>query len=267
MRIWYQSLVEDAPGSTYFTGLAARARAIARPGTEVRFAGMPPGTYGGKTPAEVVIYPYLMSLHHQSILDNAYRAQREGYDVFVVGSVQDPALDEARSLVEIPVVGYGESAMLVSCMLARKFAVVLFQPGMDQIMDMRIEKLGLAARALSTNIVDVTFGDVTHALDTPGAIVARFEAAARHAIAHGADAIIPGQLYLREAVARAGLQRIDQVPVVDGLATTLKCAEMMHDLHALGIAVSRHGAASARPTDPMIEHARRLHGRGRLHEN
>jgi|SRR5581483_944632 len=262
MRIWYQSLVEDDPTSTYFAGLANRARVIARPGTEVRFAGMPPGTYNGRTPADVVVYPYLMALHHHSILDNAYRAEREGYDVFVLGSVQDPAIEEARSLLNIPVVGYGESAMLVACMLGRKFAVVLFQHGMDEIMDMRIEKLGLASRALSTSLVNVTFGNVTQALDTPAVLVAQFEAAARHAITHGADAIIPGQLYLSEAVARAGLQRIDEVPIVDGLTTTLKCAEMMHDLHALGIAVSRHGAANARPTDEMIEHARQFHRRG-----
>lgn len=261
-RIWYQSLVEADPGSAYFTGMRERAALIARPGTTVEFVGMPAGTYAGRTPADVVVYPYLMALHHHSILDHAYTAQRQGFDVFVVGSVQDPAIEEARGLLRIPVVGYGESAMHVACMLGRKFAVVVFQHRMDQIMDMRIARLGLAERAIPTRLMDATFDDVTHALAEPEQLVARFRTAATTAIGQGAEAIIPGQLYLSEALARAGIQRIDDVPVIDALTVTLKAAEMMHDLATLGITVSRRGVTNALPDDALIEHARRMHHRG-----
>ena len=74
LRIWYQSLVEADPGSAYFTGMRERAARIARPDTTVDFVGMPGDTYAGRTPADVVVYPYLMSLHHHSILDHAYGA-------------------------------------------------------------------------------------------------------------------------------------------------------------------------------------------------
>jgi Asp/Glu/hydantoin racemase len=242
--------------------LGERARATARADTAIDFVGMPPGTYGGKTPADVVVYPYLMSLHHQSILDNAYTAQRRGYDVFVIGSVQDPAIDEARGLLRIPVVGYGEAAMHVACMLGRKFAVIVFQHRLDQIMDMRIERLGLASRALSTRLLGVSFDDVAEGLRTPDRLVERFLAAAREAVRAGAEAIIPGQLYLSEAVVRAGVRRIDDVPIVDAMSVTIKSAEMMHDLAALGITVSRRGVTNALPDDDMIEHARALHRRG-----
>ena len=225
MRIWYQSLTEESGLPVYFDGMRERARRIARADTEVDFVGMPAGTYGGKAPANVVVYPYLMSLHHQSILDNAYTAQQHGYDVFVLGSVQDPAIDEARSLLRIPVVGYGESAMHVGCMLGRKFGIVVFQHRLDQIMDMRIERLGLGTRAVATGLMGVSFEDVGNALKDPGKVLGLFETAARQAIERGAEAIIPGQLYLSEAVARAGLARIDEVPVVDALTVTIKMAE------------------------------------------
>lgn len=55
--------------------------------------------------------------------------------------------------------------------------------------------------------------------------------------------------------------RIDEVPVVDGLAATLKMAEAMADLKGLGISVTRRGYAHARPSRDMIEHARRVHSR------
>ncbi len=156
MRIWYQSLVDGGRMPSYFDGLAERARRIARPGVEVRFASMPEGTYGGHVPADVVVYPYLMSLHVQTILDHALRAEAEGFDVFAVGSVQDPGLEEARSLLDIPVVGYGEAAMHFACTLGSRFVVIAFRDGFDQIMDLRIRRLGLAERALPTALMDMT---------------------------------------------------------------------------------------------------------------
>ena len=267
MRIWYQSLVEGGRVPSYFEGLAERARLIARPGVEVKFESMPEGVYGPHAPAEVVIYPYLMSLHIQFILDNALRAQAEGYDVFAVGSVQDPGLEEVRSLLDIPVVSYGEAAMHFACILASRFVVIAFQDGFDQMMDLRIRRLGLAERGLPTMIMDATFSDVGKAQGNPDdALVTRFIAKAREAIALGAEAIIPGQLYLSEAIARAGVTRIDEVPIIDGLVSTLKMAEAMADFKRFGISVTRRGYTHARPPADMVAYARRLHGRPEIPE-
>jgi Asp/Glu/hydantoin racemase len=227
MKIWYQSLVDGGRMPSYFDGLAARARKVARPGVEVRFASMPEGVYGGHTPADAVVYPYFMSLHIQHILDNALRAEAEGYDVFAIGSVQDPGMEEARSALDIPVVGYGEAAMHFACLLGSRFTVLAFRDGFDQIMDLRIQKLGLASRALPTMLMDTDFNAVGKAQSEPAQLVDLFQEVARKAIRQGAEAIIPGQLYLSEAVARAGVTRVDDVPVVDALAATLKMAEGM----------------------------------------
>lgn len=261
MRIWYQSLVDLGRSPGYFDGLAARAGTIARPGVDVVFHGLPEGTYGKHSPADVVVYPYLISLHVQFILDNALRAEAEGFDVFAVGSVQDPGLEEARSLVDIPVVGYGEAAMHFACALGSRFSVIAFQAGFDQIMDLRIRRLGLSERAIPTTLIDAGFSDVSQGLQEPGRLVEQFTEAARRAIRQGAEALIPGQLYLSEAIARAGVTRIDDVPIVDGLTATLKMAEAMADLKRLGISVTRRGYTHARPDPEMIEHARRMHGR------
>lgn len=261
MRIWYQSLVDGGRIPAYFDGLAERARRIARPGVEVRFAGMPQGAYGKHVPADVVIYPYLMSLQIQFILDNALQAEAEGYDVFAIGSVQDPALEEARSLLDIPVVGYGEAAMHFACTMGSRFVVVAFQAGFEQMMDLRARRLGLAERALPTVLMDATFNDVGQALSTPAQLVERFCESARGAIRQGAEAIIPGQLYLSEAIARAGVTRIDEVPIMDALTCTLKMAEAMADLKSLGISVTRRGYTHARPPREMVDQVRALHGR------
>jgi allantoin racemase len=258
MRILFQSLIEAGRAPEYFTGMQARAAAIARPGIAVDFVGMPEGVYGSWTPAEVVKYPYMAAFSTQLILENALRAEAEGYDVFAIGSVQDPALEEARSLLDIPVVGYGESAMHFASCLSTRFVVLAFQHGFDQMMDLRIQRLGLAARALPTMLIDARFEDVGRGLSAPEQLVARFEQAARAAIAQGAEAIIPGQLYLSEAVARAGITRIDEAPVIDGLTSVLKMAETMADFKRLGISVTRRGYLHASPPRDMVDHMRRF---------
>jgi len=263
MRILFQSLIEAGRVAGYFQGMQARAAAIARPGVSVDFVGMPEGIYGTYAPSDVVKYPYMATFSTQIILENALRAEAEGYDVFAIGSVQDPALEEARSLVDIPVVGYGESAMHFASCLATRFVVLAFQQGFDQMMDLRIQRLGLSARAIPTALIEAGFQDVGQGLSEPDQLLARFTEAARKAIAQGAEAIIPGQLYLSEAVARAGLTRIDEAPVVDGLTAVLKMAEAMADFRRLGISVTRRGYLHASPPRDMVEHARRFHRRVR----
>jgi allantoin racemase len=261
MRIWYQSLIDSSKLPSYFVRLNERAATIARPGVTVEFHGMPSGIYGDHVPAQVVIYPYVMSLNIQFILDNALRAQSQGFDVFAVGSIQDPALEEVRSLVDIPVVGYGESAMHFACLLGSRFSVIAFQDGFDQMMDLRIQRLGLSSRALPTSLMDVDFSDVTKGLQDPAVLVDRFCDTARKAIKQGAEALIPGQLYLSEAIFHAGIKRIDEVPVIDALSTTIKMAEVMADLKQLGISVTRRGYTHARPPADILDHVRRFHQR------
>ena len=262
MKIWYQSLFDAGRVPAYFDGVRKRVGAIARPGTEVHLHSMPEGVYGGRTPAECVIYPYIASLHAQIILDNARRAQAEGYDVFALGSVQDPAIEEARSLVDIPVVGYGEAAMHFACLLGGRFVVLAFGERFDQMLDLRVKRLGLSERAIPTMQMEgTTFADVGKGLEEGSALVEAFTRTARKAIALGAEAIIPGQLYLSEAIVRAGVTRIDDVPVVDALAATLKMAEAMADLKKLGISVTRRGYTHARPPKDVLDHARNFHKR------
>ena len=124
----------------------------------------------------------------------------------------------------------------------------------------RVKRLGLSERALPTMQMErTTFADVGKGLEEGSAIVEAFTHTVRKAIALGAEAIIPGQLYLSEAIVRAGVTRIDEVPIVDGLAAVVKMAEVMADFKKLGITVSRRGYTHARPPDDVLEHARKFH--------
>jgi len=151
--------------------------------------------------------------------------------------------------------------MHLACCLSGKFAVLAFQAGFDQMMDMRIRRLGLSERAVPTVLIDVDFEQVGRGLLDQETLVEPFTRAARKAIAQGAEAIIPGQLYLSEAIVRSGITRIDDAPIIDGLTANLKMAEVMHDLKKAGITVTRRGYLHARPPTEVVEHARRFQKR------
>jgi hypothetical protein len=51
------------------------------------------------------------------------------------------------------------------------------------------------------------------------------------------------------------------VPVLDGLAATIKMAEVMADLKKLGISVTRRGYTHAKPPPDVLQHARTFHSR------
>ena len=64
----------------------------------------------------------------------------------------------------------------------------------------------------------------------------------------GADVIIPGEAPMCVLLARNGIDRIDGVPVLDGLATAVKMAESMAELRRTsGIAHSRLGHYNEKP--------------------
>src|SRR5262245_12730732 len=126
MRIWHQSFTVLQHLGAYEDALRSHFARVARPGTEIVMHGMDPGTYRSNYPGEDIRHAALQYLHGMQFVAAGLRAEAQGYDAFAISSLPDPALREIRSMLEIPVVGYGESAMLTACLLGRKFGVLAF---------------------------------------------------------------------------------------------------------------------------------------------
>ena len=81
----------------------------------------------------------------------------------------------------------------------------------------------------------------------------------------GADVIVPGEMPLNLLLAANGISRVDDVPIVDGLAVTLKMAECLVDLRrSVGLKQSRHGWMSAAPQPGRVEELLAFYGVDRL---
>jgi allantoin racemase len=230
MRIWHQSFTVLQNLGAYEAALKAHFARVARPGTEVVMHGMHPGTYRSNYPGEDIRHASLQHLHSIQFLAAALKAEDEGYDAYALSTLPEPGLREIRALVSIPVVGYGESAMLTSCLLGRKFGVLIFIAEMAPLIEANARGHGLGERFAGVRDVGFRFKDVLAAYDDPTDLFRRFKAAARDLIAQGADVIIPGEAPLCVLLASHGLSSVDGVPVLDSLSAWVKHAEALVDL-------------------------------------
>lgn len=262
-RIWHQGFIEMQTVPAYGPALERHLAAICGPDTEVTVHGLRPGTYTpDSSPAEITRYASVMHLHVNQILDNARQAERDGFDAVAIAILQNPGLREARTLVDIPVVGYGEAAMHLACQLGERFSVLAFNPDLLPLVERQIVEAGLERRAGPMAVIDVEYADVARAFDQPGPIIAAFEKAAREAVARGADVLIPGQTILAEVLWQNGVFRVADAPVVDALGAVVKTAELMVDLRrSSGLSVSRHGYFWARPPAELVDRASELYRR------
>ena len=234
MRIWYQSFTDHDETRRYHDRLSEHIASIARPGTQIDVVGMtPPARRHRITETRCAL----------DAVKNAIRAEREGYDAFILGHFQDSGLWDSRSAVEIPVVGLGENAMLHACTLGRKIGLVTIHPihipyHEDQVLRYGLQQRVVAIAAVESNANDyvLAFGDAKVAR----AIGAKYAKEIRALVDRGIEVVIPAG-GLPSLLFGAAL-KVSAAPavVLDSVALAVKAAEMAIDLRRFnGTAPSR----------------------------
>jgi allantoin racemase len=261
MRIWHQSFTVLQDLGAYDAALRSHFRRVARPDTEIAMHGLHPGTYRTNYPGDDIRHASLQYLHGMQFVAAAIKAQEEGYDAYAISTLPDPALREIRSMLEIPVVGYGESAMLASCLLGQRFGILVFIAELAPLLEDNVRRYGLRERFAGVRDVGFRFADVLAAYDDPAPLIERFRAAARSLIAQGADVVIPGEAPLCVLLAANGVSEVDGVPVLDALSSWIKSAEMLVDLRRQsGVRACSRGYFHASPARERLKELAAFYG-------
>ena len=248
MRIWHQSFTVLEKLPAYAEALTAHFRRVARPDTDVVMHGMHPDTYQTHYPGNDIQYSYFQTLHSQQFIVAAIEAEQQNFDAFALMTLPEPSIEDIRAIVDIPVVGYCESAMLASALVGRRCGVLLFIREMVPMIDRNVHRMGFGDRFMGAHDVGFTFNDVVAAYEQPDDLLERFRAAARTLIARGVDAIIAGEAPLCVLLARNNVTEVDGVPVIDSLAATIKMAELSVDLRRTsGFKPAKAGYYGAKP--------------------
>jgi allantoin racemase len=263
-RIWHQSFTVLSDLGAYDDALKSHFKRVARADTEIVMHGMRPGTYRSNYPGNDIRHAALQHLHSIQFVEAGIAAEREGFDAYAISSLPDPALREIRSMLRIPVVGYGESAMLSSCLLGARFAVVVFISELTDLIAANAAKYGLGERFAGVTDVGFRFNDVLAGFSSPGPLIDLFREAARQRIAAGAEVIIPGEAPLCVLLASQGVSSVDGVPVLDSLSCWVKHAEMLVDLkRQSGVERCQRGYWNEPPAPERVDELMNFYGRGR----
>jgi allantoin racemase len=210
--------------------IAAEARRVAAPGTEVRAVT---GTFG----APIIGTRAEMAIAEHTALD-LFARHGAGMDAVVIGVSFDVGLQALRELADVPVVGMTEAACLVACALGGRIGIVTYGARSAGILREIVAGYGVAGRLAGVHGLDASPADM---LKDPQALHAQIAGAACDlARRDGAEAVI-----LAGAV-MAGLPPLlqEQVPcpLVEGIACGIGLAEL---LARLAPAKARSGSFAA----------------------
>lgn len=225
MRIWAQVFSSRERNPNFHKALEEHLNSVADPGVRVEVQGTQKGGLGEQ-------YRFFQSIDTRDIINNILKCREakadQRYDAFAIVNSTDPALYEAREILDIPVLGFLETTSLVSCMMGRSFSLVTSNPKFALTYAQKLKLYGLKERLASIESLNFHhLPDVSKAFTEPASqerLKSEFETAARRAIDAGAEVIIPCGSYA-VILARMGVKEFDGALVLDGLAILIKMAE------------------------------------------
>jgi allantoin racemase len=197
----------------------------------------------GNDHMEPSFYRYMDHLASPMVYHAAAHAEDEGFDAVVINCFGDPMLWELRQVLDIPVVGLGESTMLLSVMMGLRFGIVMISPYMLPGQEERIARYGLKERCAGMRGSAESPLAQEQALVDARETIEAFTHAARELIAGGADILIPGCSLISPAMRLTpgaeqdypqGVTEIDGVPIADVLGDTITLAEALVSLKRAG---------------------------------
>ena len=195
--------------------MVVEARRVAAPASEIVAATAAFGPLYIENRAEAAIAGH-------AVLD-ALAEHSVGCDAAIVAAFGDPGLAGAKELMNIPVVGIAEAAMLTAWMLGRRFSIVCMTARLRTWYRECAVEHGLHGRLAAVRALDVPITDITRARDVLAEPL--LELCRRTVVEDEAEVVIIGGGPL------AGLAHLiaDRVPVplLDGVACAVPMAEML----------------------------------------
>ena len=194
--------------------VAAAARGAARPDTEIIAVG---GTFG----PQVIGSRAENALAAHGVLD-LVASHSDGVDAVVLAVSLDTALWACRELLDKPVVGMTEAALLTASMLGTRIGVLTYGARLGPVYRELVEAYGLGSRLAGVETVDVT---PQQTFSEPDRVLAAVRAGALRLIEQGAEAVILAGAAMAEMAPK--LQGAVPVPLLDGVACAVGLAEML----------------------------------------
>lgn len=154
------------------------------------------------------------------------KKNKDDYDAVMINCFDDPALYAAREISDIPILGAGETSMLVACLLGHKFSVISVLQNMPPRIAIKARSIGIESRLASAYGIEVP---VLQLHENPRLTAETILATAKQAVKKDkAEVIVLGCTGIAP-VAKLLCEKLE-VPLIEPASTTFKMAELMVDL-------------------------------------
>lgn len=218
--------------------LPEKLRRFVNEGTEIDIVQFEKGPESIRSASDVVrVVPFVMR--------EAVRAEKEGYNAVVLSSLVDPGIDSVRELCEIPVIGLGESSMLLGCMLGMRLSIILYDGQVQPLIEKNVRKIGIEKRFLSIRSMGKKAKRKWSKQDSE-----KLFHEIEKAVEEGAEAIIVDEAAAFEI--NNSIRKNVKVSILNPLSVALKMAEVLHSVN-----LSHSKLCYPRPVLPQY-HKKRL---------
>jgi allantoin racemase len=190
----------------------------------VTFPGFENHFVAARAGGSVIDSAYEQTLCDAFVLDAGCRAEDEGYAGVVVNSMSDSALSALRSRLTIPVVAPSQAAMLMACLLGKRFSIITMWPQWHSLYTKVAMEQGLSSRMASIRDIGVRPDAEQLLAGKEEFVFEALEAQCRAAISEdGADVLILGSTTMHQSHAYLS-ERLD-VPLLNPGVIAYKLCE------------------------------------------
>lgn len=162
-----------------------------------------------------------------ALLDLIRQGEQQGVDAHIIACFGDPAIDAARELATVPVIGIAGAAFQLASLVAHRFGVVTTMSRTLPASEHLLARYGYQHLCSGVRATDIAVLDLEHIQQD---VYQHLKVECELAIEKdGAEAIVLGCAGMSD-LARQLTEEL-HVPVIDGVAAAVKLAESLYQLN------------------------------------
>ncbi|MCC6010554.1 MAG: aspartate/glutamate racemase family protein [Fervidicoccaceae archaeon] len=158
------------------------------------------------------------------ILQKVKWAEKEGYGAVVIDCFGDPAIDAAREIVNIPVVGANHASTFLAAQIAQRFSIINILPETEPLIIALLRKYGLIHHLVSIETIHIP---VLELEKEPEKVVEKVVEASINAHRKGAYAIVlgcTGMSFIAEQAQKKLAEKGLEMPIIEPLRAAIYVA-------------------------------------------
>jgi allantoin racemase len=155
------------------------------------------------------------------------KASDDKYDAIIIGCYGDAGIQAAREIVDTPVIGPGESSMVIACLLGHSYSILTVMESIVPLLRGLADRVGVSSKLASVRSIGIPVLELADRGDTLEHLV---EVGRLAVDKDGADVLILGCMSMAFLGLSVELQRKLNIPVVNPVQSSVKIAETLVEM-------------------------------------